>query len=82
MLARPPAEVSLLEVAEAVEGKQLAASLLDRTRQLRSGTSLSRRMTSGRHERAKIEQELRRVRLIDVAAFARDRPGRCQCVRV
>ncbi|MHB8860840.1 MAG: RrF2 family transcriptional regulator [Pirellulaceae bacterium] len=72
MLARSPAEVSLLEVAEAVEGKHwLPRCLLGLDK-------CDPEQSCPTHdfwtiERGKIEQELRRVRLNDVAAFAKAR---------
>ena len=66
MLARPPEKVSLLEVAEAVEGKQwLPLCLLGLEKcDPQHGCPTHDFWT---RERAKIEQELRRMRLIDVA---------------
>ena len=72
MLARPPAEVSLLEVAEALEGKNWLPHCLigldncDPEQRCPTHDFWTK-------ERAKIEQELRRVGLNDVAAFARAR---------
>ena len=82
MLARPPAEVSLLEVAEALEGKNWLPHCLIG---LDNCDPEHRCPTHDfwTTERAKIEQELRRVGLNDVAAFARERGlagvGGCEC---